>query len=119
MTPEEFEQGIVNWERACDAAADERNTKYTGDRPPAAEGPPDAHEYLGLTREEFDAWLKKRRLRIAIGHDVDTVDEQNVHVVLGVGHFDKHPLCGADTLWGYHDGTLDDVTCPECLRRAK
>ncbi len=51
---------------------------------------------------------------IEIGPDIDTRETQYVHVVLGCKHEDKHPLCGADSLWGYFPGLPKDVTCPNC-----
>ncbi len=56
---------------------------------------------------------------IEIGPDVDTVRVQRIHVVLGVDHLEKHPMCGAKTLWGYYPGSRKDVTCPHCLRGLK
>lgn len=101
MEPEEIEDGVQRWERAVES--DSTNM--------------DVHEFIGIALDEFESWLKTRKPIIVIGVDIDTVATQYTHVVIGAGHFDKYPLCGADTLWGYHEGTMDRVTCPECLRR--
>jgi hypothetical protein len=74
------------------------------------------YDYIGLSEAEFDAWHDNHEPFIEIGVDVDTVEPQRIHVVLGVGHFDKQPLCGAKTLWGYYNGTRKNVTCPQCLK---
>ena len=51
---------------------------------------------------------------IEVGPDIDTCEPQYMHAVLGYGS-EKHPLCGADSLWGYYPGRCSDVTCPNCL----
>ncbi len=120
MTPEEIESGVQRWEKLCDddqsrwAAMTEEEYLASDDS-----GNQTVYEYLGISEEEFNTWAHNRDPRIEIGIDIDTVEVQQTHVVLGVGHFDKRPLCGADTLWGYHDGTIKDVTCPNCLQRMK
>lgn len=51
-----------------------------------------------------------------IGVDVDTCDPQYIHAVTGKKHLDRHPICGALTLWGYFEGKKESVTCPACRR---
>ena len=116
MTPEEIEEGVQRWYKLCDADQTRFATMTQEEYLASSEDEgSDVHEYLGITKEEFEAWRKRRIPRIEVGIDVDTVDIQRTHVVLGVGHFDKRPLCGADTLWGYYPGTRMDVTCEKCL----
>ena len=118
MTPEDIEEGVQRWYKLCDdeqarwAALTEEEYRTSDDS-----GDKTVYEFLGISKEEFNDWERNREPLIEIGPDIDTVEIQRIHVVIGVGHFDKRPLCGADTLWGYYPGTRKAVTCPECLLR--
>jgi hypothetical protein len=105
MTNEEIEAGVQRWYQLCDTADEDWDQSVD--------------EYLGISKEEFDIWRDARDAIIEIGYDIDGLEIQRVHVVLGAGHFDKYPLCGATTLWGYHHGTKREVTCPQCLEALK
>jgi hypothetical protein len=105
MTSEEIEEGVQRWYKLCDEAPEDWDQTV--------------NEYLGITLEEWETWMRTRNPKIETGIDIDTVDPQLTHVVIGVDHFDKRPLCGADTMWGYHHGTIKDVTCPNCIQRMK
>jgi hypothetical protein len=105
MTSEEIEEGVQRWYKLVDTDA-EYDTNI--------------NDYLGLSLEEWETWMRTRNPKIEIGVDIDTVDPQLTHAVIGVDHFDKRPLCGADTMWGYGEhGTIKDITCPNCLQRMK